>query len=298
MAARRPPIYIEAEVAGRGTHVAVTGPWGTLGQPQSPDLARMNFELDLPCATLRLASYERGARVPRHRHGPPSIVYGVGGPCIEASSHQHATVRRRLTYLPAGYTHALDYVGPTQVFAIEARPKLAARLGLDSLTRAAPLPASLYNHIWTLLIRLPHKEAELDQIVAGLWENASYHLSARIPVWIPALVEMLHENWHVQPSASDLAASLGFSPQFLCRSFKRWVGVTLTQYVQAIRLDYARGLLWGSGTDVSEIASMTGFTDQSHLTRVLRRHSGKTPGAFRSDSIAPPVALRHRYPPD
>ena len=278
--------------------MAEPGSWGTLGQPEPPDLVRMNLELDLPSATLRLASYERGAHVPQHSHDAPSIVYGVGGPCIEASPHQHATVRRRLTYLPAGYTHALDYVGPTQVFVIEARPELAARLGLESLTRAAALPASLYNHIWTLLVQLPQPQAELDEAVTGLWAKAAYHLGTRIPVWLPALVEMLHENWHVRPSASDLAASLGFSPQFLCRSFKRWMGVTLTQYVQAIRLDYARGLLWGSGTDVCEIASMTGFTDQSHLTRVLRRHSGKTPGALRSDSIAPPVALRHNYPAD
>src|SRR5206468_7916488 len=108
----------------------------------------------------------------------------------------------------------------------------------------------------------------------------------------------LHENWHRQPSTAELAAQLGFSPQFLCRSFKRWMGVTLTQYSQAIRLDYARGLLWGSGADVSQVASMTGFTDQSHLTRVLRQHSGRTPGSLRSESIAPPVALRHSYPPD
>jgi AraC family transcriptional regulator len=109
---------------------------------------------------------------------------------------------------------------------------------------------------------------------------------------------MLHENWHRPPSARELAAQLGFSPQYLCRSFKQWMGLTLTQYNQAIRLDYARGLLWGSGTDLSEIASMTGFTDQSHLTRVLRRHSGRTPGALRADSIAPPVDLQHRFPRD
>src|SRR3978361_1614796 len=100
------------------------GAWGTLGRPEKCDLVRMNLEVEVAWATLRLASYDRGAHVPRHRHGPPSLVYGVGGPCVETSAHQHATVRRRLTYLPAGYTHALDYGGPTQVFAIEARPEL------------------------------------------------------------------------------------------------------------------------------------------------------------------------------
>lgn len=276
------------------------GSWGTLGCPEKNDLVRVNRELELASATLRLVSYDRGAHVPKHRHEPPSIVYGVGGPCVETSADQHATVRRRLTFLPAGYTHSLDYAGPTQLFVIEARPKLVKRLGLGSAKRATPLPASLYNDVWTLLLQLrsPAAQAELAEAVMLLWQKAAYHLNARIPLWLPALVEMLHENWHMKPSAADLAASLGFSPQFLCRSFKKWMGVTVTQYNQAIRLDYARGLIWGSGADLSQIASMTGFTDQSHLTRVLRQHSGRTPGAFRADSIAPPVALRHSYPPD
>jgi transcriptional regulator GlxA family with amidase domain len=76
------------------------------------------------------------------------------------------------------------------------------------------------------------------------------------------------------------------------------MGMTMTRYNHAIRLDYARGLLWGSGADFAAIASMTGFTDQSHLTRALRRQSGKTPGVLRSASVAPPVELRHSYPPD
>jgi AraC-like DNA-binding protein len=238
--------------------------------------------------------------VPTHSHGPPSLVYGVGGPCIEVSPSLHSTVRRRLTYLPAGYTHALDYVGPTQVFAIEAAPDAVASLGLGALEHSRPLPASLYDRIWTILLRLGQADGleELDEAVMRLWEEAVYHLNARLPIWLPALIEMLHENWHKQPSAAELAGQLGFSPQFLCRSFRRWMGMTMTRYNQAIRLDYARGLLWGSGTDLAAVATMTGFTDQSHLTRALRRHSGRTPGALRSDSVAPPVKLRHRYPPD
>jgi AraC-like DNA-binding protein len=90
-------------------------------------------------------------------------------------------------------------------------------------------------------------------------------------------------------------AELGFSPQYLCRAFKRAVGLTLKQYSQALRLDYARALLWGSGRSISEIATITGFADQSHLTRVLRQRSGQTPVKLRLNSFAPDVALTHKY---
>ena len=198
--------------------------------------------------------------------------------------------------MPAGYEHSLNYVGPTQVFVAELHSTFGERPGLGDATGAVALPASLYDLVWDMLVALRSADdALLAPAVDGFWTKSAAYLQARHPAWLPGLLDRLHEHWEVQPSAAALAGDLGFSPQYLCRAFKRALGLTLRQYNQALRLDYARGLLWGSGRDISEIAAITGFADQSHLTRVLRLRSGRTPMTLRSTSFAPGVPLRHRY---
>lgn len=270
--------------------------WGTLGQPATSTSARQNLELEIGPFTLRQATYDAGAHVIEHTHNRPSIVYGVGGPCIESRGGPRI-VRRRLTFLPTGYTHSLDYVAPTQVFVVETDPASRHALQLGQAGVATPLPAALYDSVWDILLRVQGLAdlPALSNAVTRFWTGSASYLLARQPRWLAALLDQLHVNWESPPSATAIARQLGFSPQFLCRAFKRATGLTMRQYNQAIRLDYARGLLWGSGQSVSEIAGVTGFSDQSHLTRVLRDRMGETPASLRSRSFVPEVPLRHSY---
>lgn len=270
--------------------------WGTLGEPAATATAQINLERTVGSITLRHATYSAGAQVPLHRHDFPSIAYGVGGPCIETNARSDRISRRRLTYLPAGYAHSLNYVGATQVFVAELHSSVDEAPTLGDGGGAVALPASLYDLVWDMLVALRSADdGLLAPAVDRFWAKSAAYLGTRHPAWLPGLLDRLHEHWEVQPSAAALARGLGFSPQYLCRAFKRALGLTLKQYNQALRLDYARGLLWGSGRDISEIAAITGFADQSHLTRVLRLRSGRTPVTLRSTSFAPGVPLRHRY---
>jgi AraC family transcriptional regulator len=101
------------------------------------------------------------------------------------------------------------------------------------------------------------------------------------PAWLLDVIEHIHGHWQDIQSVNWIASEFGVSPQHLCRAFKAHLGVTIGQYSLLLRLDYARGLLWGTGKSISEIAAETGFADQSHLTRTLARHSKRTPARLR-----------------
>ncbi|RYG53855.1 AraC family transcriptional regulator, partial [bacterium] len=58
-------------------------------------------------------------------------------------------------------------------------------------------------------------------------------------------------------------------------------GQTPHQFVMSLRVDRARELLVAGRHTPTDVAAMTGFADQSHLTRHLRRQLGVTPGALR-----------------
>lgn len=269
--------------------------WGTLGEPAEAAPAKVNLDTRVGSIALRQATYGAGAQVPLHTHECASIVYGAGGPCIEMTADGDRVSRRRLTFLPAGYQHSLHYVGPTQVLTTEIHPIVADSLGIANVDMAVALPASFYDSIWEILIQLASDASSVSRSLETFWSRSAAHLTTKRPAWLPGLLNRLHEEWEIAPSATALSRDLGFSPQYLCRVFKRSIGLTLKQYNQALRLDYARALLWGSGRSISEIATVTGFADQSHLTRVLRKRSGQTPVKLRSRSFAPHVPLSHKY---
>jgi AraC family transcriptional regulator len=83
-------------------------------------------------------------------------------------------------------------------------------------------------------------------------------------------------------SLGDLAALAGVSRFHFARTFRETVGQPPHRYVLGRRIERARELLRSPSLPLREIAARTGFADQSHLTRQIKRAYGATPGALRA----------------
>jgi AraC-like DNA-binding protein len=88
-----------------------------------------------------------------------------------------------------------------------------------------------------------------------------------------------------QVSLRTLARMVGLHPAYLNRAFRAGTGLPPHAYQTHRRVEHARALL-AAGEPVSSTAWLTGFADQSHLTRHFRRAVGVTPGAYRA-AVAP-----------
>jgi len=78
----------------------------------------------------------------------------------------------------------------------------------------------------------------------------------------------------------DLAAQVGLSRYHFLRCFKRATGISPLQYIIAKRVAFARHLLAHSSESIAAIAYAAGFSSQSHLNTIFKRHVGVTPGTF------------------
>ncbi|WP_299657916.1 helix-turn-helix domain-containing protein [uncultured Tateyamaria sp.] len=68
------------------------------------------------------------------------------------------------------------------------------------------------------------------------------------------------------------------------RAFKAATGQTFHQYLTRMRVDKARHLLTETTMPLIEIAYACGFSSQAHLTTVMGRHLGLTPGVIRQQA--------------
>ena len=87
------------------------------------------------------------------------------------------------------------------------------------------------------------------------------------------------------PKMADVARGLGLS----ARSFHRRLaehGLTFQTLTEDTRRELAEGMLKEELYSISEIAFLTGFSEQSAFTRAFKRWTGQTPAHYRKDPNA------------
>jgi len=93
--------------------------------------------------------------------------------------------------------------------------------------------------------------------------------------------DYLQENFRRKLSIAELAGICGLSPGYFTQAFAKTFGSPPHRYVLERRLEYAEKLLAKTEMPVAEVAYLSGFSSQSHLTSMLRLHKRKTPSQYR-----------------
>lgn len=104
----------------------------------------------------------------------------------------------------------------------------------------------------------------------------------------PAVVRAYHillNNVQENISVKELAGELNMSPHYFSGLFKRWLGVSFTQFRSLAKINYSLTLLLSTDLPISQIASQLGFNDQAYFTNMFKWYTGITPNHFRKNPL-------------
>jgi transcriptional regulator GlxA family with amidase domain len=151
------------------------------------------------------------------------------------------------------------------------------------VTRATPLVEGVRTLWDAVTTRAPglEQQSRLASLLAAVIEVASQQ-PPRPPLLTPAVArtrEALHERFAEEVPLEQLAAIAGMSKCHLVHLFHKEVGLPPHAYQIQLRVARARVLV-AAGVPLAEVATMTGFADQSHLTRLFKRVVGMPPGQY------------------
>lgn len=104
------------------------------------------------------------------------------------------------------------------------------------------------------------------------------------PLWLDGLLRRLDGPECLDWDLPRMAAEAGRTKECLCRSFKRYLGLTPTAYLNALRLNYAANLLRNSDQKVIDIAYAAGFQSPGWFYGLFRRAYGSSPLQYRKSS--------------
>jgi AraC family transcriptional regulator len=95
------------------------------------------------------------------------------------------------------------------------------------------------------------------------------------------LLEYLDDTFQDDWSLQTIAREMCVHPVYLCRAFSRHFHCTLGEYIRELRTLRAWQLIGLGHASIADVASHSGFADQSHLNRAFRRRFGVSPGEYR-----------------
>lgn len=98
---------------------------------------------------------------------------------------------------------------------------------------------------------------------------------------VKQVLEYIEHHLDHNLSLAEIAQQSGLSPFHFARRFRQTTGESPHQYVVNLRLEAAQRLLKETDLPVSQIALMTGFSNQGHFTQTFSRRLGQPPHQYR-----------------
>jgi AraC family transcriptional regulator len=231
------------------------------------------------------------ARIPPHAHQHAYFCLLRQGNYTEEYGDRTRSCRPlTLAYHPAEEVHSEHVQGSeARSFNVELNAAWAQRLHeylplLRNPTEAHGGPPAV------LALRL-HREFRLMDAVSPLAveglvlttlaELARLAAPPRLPPWLGRARDLLRDRFRDNLGLAEVAAAAGVHPVYLASTFRRHFGQTVGDYHRQLRVEFACKELAAGRATLAEIALAAGFADQSHFTRVFKRHLGVTPRTYR-----------------
>jgi AraC family transcriptional regulator len=240
------------------------------------------------------SQYTAGQSLSWHSHDRAFLSIELQGPYVErcGSSTLYCDVGQVIFHTAGEFHSNRFFEHGGRSLNLEILPNFAERLrdcGIDTRTRIALCS----RHFRQLGIKLRAEVFRYDsaselaieglafELLADVLRSRIVHESRRHPDWLARVNTLLHERYRESITLKELAEYAHVHPVHLSRAFRKHYDCCIGDYVRRLRLASARSELADSDESIAEIAARNGFSDQSHLCRMLKQHTGMSPREVR-----------------
>ena len=157
---------------------------------------------------------------------------------------------------------------------------------LQLLEKGMDLYDALYS--WAkYLQKEKHTQNPVEHLLLNVFHQYLHQKSQtgkKTPAWAKTLREMIQDqiDTNLTFNLKQISKELNVHPAYLSREFSKYFDdLTFGNYIRKLRIEKAIDLLNSSQYSLIEIAYLTGFSDQSHFTRIFKKVTGHNPSTYR-----------------
>ena len=101
------------------------------------------------------------------------------------------------------------------------------------------------------------------------------------------ILSYLQEHASEELSLEDIAAHAGLCKSECCRFFKKYMRMTIFDYLLSTRIQNSIPLLM-DGENITTIAGLVGFSSPAYYGQVFKRYMGMSPSQYKKNAAQSP----------
>ncbi|MCR9252252.1 MAG: AraC family transcriptional regulator [bacterium] len=222
-------------------------------------------------------SYKQGSFMPIHSHDCLSISLLLKGQLVETVKGTKLTgVPGQLVFKPRGVPHEDVFSSNCEMLNLKIYD--VKHFGLEEQLKPIPwtwLPGADLLGTFLEAKRNPNNKGLVKNLVDQI--TTRYHQSAGPPAWLKEVQDYINTSFQESLEVKQIANSVGKHPVYIARAFRNYFGMSIKEYQRHLRIQHAIASLNKNESKGSQVAYETGYSDQSHMIREIRKELEYSP---------------------
>lgn len=102
-----------------------------------------------------------------------------------------------------------------------------------------------------------------------------------LPEWLTTVIERFNNLMLIQQGLPAILEGVHYNKTYVNRTFKKYFGMSLSDYLSSTRLNYALYYLKNSKYSNEEISNLLGFSSPSYFYKLFKKQINISPNAYR-----------------
>ena len=102
-----------------------------------------------------------------------------------------------------------------------------------------------------------------------------------IPNWLVSLTRQINTIDVASKNINEIIQLTNYAHGYICRQFKKYMGITLQDYVASVKFSFACALLFDPANSIELISSKLHYSSAANFIAAFRRKFGVTPAQWR-----------------
>lgn len=99
---------------------------------------------------------------------------------------------------------------------------------------------------------------------------------------INKMLDYIKNNSDEDIIIEELSLRFGISSRYVRKYFSEKLGIKCSEYINMIRINKAKELLWETGYSITKISAITGFNSSQYFCKVFKKQVGISPVSYRN----------------